>query len=88
MDAAKGEYWLRYLDSHDNPDHVVYAKFNFRIIYVEPLIPELQSTGSDEVVYSQRTRTERREIRMDGHLNSIDFYADEDMKTLIYEYIP
>ena len=88
LDPKSSEQLMKTMNTTNNIDRIVYTRFNFKVVYIEPLTRNIQSTSSNEVIYSQASKSERREMRMDAHLDSIGFFQDEEMTKLIYEYKP
>lgn len=82
------EKLLKTMESDNNSSRIVYTRFKFHVVYIEPLLKSLQSKNSSDIVYTQATKSERREMRLDAILDAIDFYEDEAMTKLIYEYKP
>ncbi len=80
------EALLQQMKDDKNENRVVSAWFNLRVIYVEPL-RQGQLSG-EERRYSQSNSLDPTMVRLDVHLDSIDFYEDEAMTKLIYHYQP
>jgi hypothetical protein len=73
-----------------NTKHIISARFNLRIVYIDPLRKTgVGGAGKENVVrYAQSNVVQERSVRLDARLDSIDFYEDPGMTRLIYEYEP
>lgn len=88
LSPENAEILLKDMIAHNNADRIVFARFNFKVVYIEPLLRSIQSKYSSDLIYSQATKAERREMRLDARLDSVDFFEDENMTKLIYQYKP
>lgn len=80
---------LKQMETDKNIDRIVTATFNFHIIYIEPLHKNIRSRDNPESdTYSQSNAPDNLSLRMDAHLDSIDFYQDAAKTKLIYRYEP
>jgi hypothetical protein len=70
----------------DKNARIIYARFNFRVVYVERLMTRINKYDKLAPPLSQDQN--RRYVRMDSNLGSIDFYQDEAHTKLIYSYRP
>jgi hypothetical protein len=68
-----------------NNNRVIYARFNLRIAYIEPLRKSHLGAGKPQFVQNSMARTNRT-MRIDVRLDSVDFFEDDDRTRLIYSY--
>lgn len=85
MSEEDGKMLLARMEESKNA-RVIYARFNFRIVFVEKLLEERDKNGKKLVALAQSPR--RRYIRLDANLGSIDFFEDEEHHKPIYSYRP
>ncbi len=85
LSEEDGKTLLHRMDKTGNKNHLVFTRFNFRIIYIEPLFRKKSSSGQ---FVGLLTQGRGDNVRMDAHLSSVDFYEDEEHKKLIYTYVP
>lgn len=86
---SDAEALLKQMEAEKNNDRVIYARFNLRIVYVSPLRRELKpGEAATNAVYTQGEKSGMDGMRLDAHLDSIEFYGDEAMTKLIYRYQP
>jgi hypothetical protein len=79
------ETLLQQMKDDKNDDRIVYARFNLRIIYIDPLRKDIQTgTSSAAAHYTQSNAPDAQSIRIDVHLDSIDFFEDAARTKLIY----
>jgi hypothetical protein len=80
---------LARMDKDENISRIIYARFNLRTVYVEPLRKTAgrNPEGVDDK-YVQSRVPEKSTVRLDVHLDSIGFYEDPQMTRLIYMYQP
>ncbi len=90
MDEQQAKHLLDEMDQKQNQERFVYARLNFRIVYIEPLEKEVTQTGVGPTVhYNQpHNMAARQELRMDGQLDSIQVYSDQKRTRLVYEFRP
>ncbi len=71
-------------------DGLVYARYNIRTIYIEPLqkMSSRRKKEKEEPVYGQSLGKTSKEVRFDAELDSIGFYEDRERTKLIYVYAP
>ena len=84
--AKDAEGLLQQMNSDHSKDHVVFTRFNLRVVYVEPM--RMTTNGTEVQTLRQSNSPELHTVRLDSHLDSIDFYEDELMTKLIYHYQP
>jgi len=74
------------LEKSGNKDHIIYTRFNMRVIYIAPLTRQLGLNGKplDTLTQGRAKKT----VRLDSHLDSIEFFEDKDRAKLIYSYRP
>lgn len=78
---------LKMMTESKNTDRIVYAKFNLRVVYVEPMRRTTKMVGLDlKTFYGQTTVDRPGLLRLDVRLDSIEFYADPQMRQLIYQF--
>ncbi len=77
------------MNKDDNPKRIIFVRFNFRTVYIEPLSKiERQTAGGGKTIYSQINAASTGEVRIDAQLDSIGFYEDQERTKLIYLYAP
>lgn len=78
---------LKMMTENKNLDRIVYAKFNLRIVYVEPMRRTTKRIGLEtRSIYGQSSVDRPGLLRLDARLDSIEFYADPQMRQLIYQF--
>jgi hypothetical protein len=70
----------------DNPDRIVYTRFNLRVVYIESLRPPATGVTNKPLVQSNAQGSQS--ARLDVRLDSIEFYEDPAMTKLIYRFQP
>jgi hypothetical protein len=73
------------LEGAGNTDHIIFTRFQFRIVYVEHLVRAKNADGKKNGPFKQPSGTA---VRLDSRLDSIDFYEDSARTKLIYTYRP
>ena len=80
---------LKRMDDAGNKERFIYARFNMRAVYIEPLRKSTTKVGQDLIVkYMQSNMPKVQSARIDMRLDSLDFYDDPAMKNLVYEFQP
>ncbi|HAX90708.1 MAG TPA: hypothetical protein DCY07_00670 [Rhodospirillaceae bacterium] len=92
-----GRALLERLNQAGNLTHIIFMRINVRVVFVAGLastkeireqkkkrLAERFSGGKASVLQNIKSGS----IRLDGELDSIEFYEDEDHKKLIYTYRP
>ncbi len=69
------------MERDKNYDRIIYARFNVKILYVEPLRKRTMTNG--ETIYKQGDKTFML-ANLDATVESIDFYEDSKHTRLIY----
>ncbi|MGE3623668.1 MAG: DUF4852 domain-containing protein [Bdellovibrionales bacterium] len=77
---------LKRLESEGNVSRVLYVRFNIRVLYIDPI--RRSRVASEQQAYTQAGTRAGRTIRMDGRLDSVDFFEDKEHTRLIYSYTP
>lgn len=88
MSEAEGNKLLNRLRAGGNKDLKVYVRFNMRASYVAPIEAvgdERKEEQKDTFVLSQKMRSG---IRIDAHLDSIEYFEDPERTKLIYRFTP
>ena len=89
MSEAEGKSIVDRLAADHNTNRYVYARLNIKIIYIDALRKSTSRVGEMIVTrYDQTTDGPLQSVRLDARLDSIDFYADNHLGTMIYEYTP
>lgn len=92
MDEEAGKILFKHLDERNNPDHLIYTRFNIGITYVAPFLQHKILTGGETNQDFRRGEgaivTTTSDIRFDGYLDSVEYYEDPEYTRLIYRYIP
>ncbi|MFY9287771.1 MAG: DUF4852 domain-containing protein [Alphaproteobacteria bacterium] len=86
LNEKDAEVMVKQMREGKNTDLIVYTRFNLRIVYIDPLTKALKSKDADS--YVQGTMRNGHQIRLDVHLDSMDFFSDKEMTKLIYTYQP
>jgi hypothetical protein len=81
---------LSRMTKDNNPDRLIFARYNFRTVYIEPLHrkAEMGKAASGKTQYTQTNSSSSDEVRFDVQLDSIGFYEDPQRTKLIYSYMP
>jgi hypothetical protein len=80
---------MKRMDEAGNKEHIVFARFNLRVVYVGPLTRKKDESGAYAGRYRQSDLANSVDnIRLDSRLESIDYYEDEAATKLIYSYSP
>ena len=80
---------LARMEKDENLGRIIYARFNLRTVYVEPLRKTAgKDAGGADDVYIQSKAPDKSTARLDVQLDSIGFYEDPQMTKLIYLYQP
>lgn len=87
MSESDGSKLLAKLREAGNKDLVVYTRFNMRVTYIAPLEAPTQDAakGKGDFVLAQ-PRGEN--LRIDTHLDSIEYFEDPERTKLIYRFMP
>jgi len=93
MTKKEGEVFLKRMEKEDNLDRIVYARFNINIIFVEPFLKKTIRTEEEARLDYQKGKAQEnifveRKIKLDGHLDSIEYYEDKARTKMIYKYTP
>ncbi len=93
MTKKQGEIFLKRMEKEGNYDRLIYVRFNIKIVFVEPFLKEeIRSEEEAKLDYQKgRNKTKlsvQRKIRLDGQLDSIEYYEDEALTKMIYKYQP
>ncbi|HEU0117514.1 MAG TPA: DUF4852 domain-containing protein [Alphaproteobacteria bacterium] len=84
LNAQDAEALAKRMADAGNPDKIIYTRFNLRITYIDP-IRHAEVKGENNGFTRPKNAAV---IRLDSHLDSIDFYEDAAMTKLIYTYRP
>jgi hypothetical protein len=76
------------MDLDQNEARIIYARFNMRIVNIEPLVKHDTRRGNRGELTFTQTPISGREVRLDARLDSVDFYEDKERKKLIAEIRP
>ncbi|MDD3029725.1 MAG: DUF4852 domain-containing protein [Alphaproteobacteria bacterium] len=89
LSESEAQALLSRMKAANNADRSVYARYKFRIVYVEPL-RRVQDISQTNAASSRREKASiaERNARLDAVLDSIEFYEDIDMTKLFYRYKP
>jgi len=79
---------LKQMESDKNTDHIVYARFNLRVVYIEPLRKEKKADQDIMTHYVQSDSLGAGIVRFDVRLESVNFYEDPENTKLIYQFQP
>jgi hypothetical protein len=80
---------LKLMDADKNFDHIIYASFNIRVTYIQPLRKETTGKGVEMVThYVQPDAVQLFAVRMDSKLESVNFYEDPQRTKLVYQFQP
>ena len=83
LSQSDAEVLLKQMNAEGNNSHIIYTRLQFKIVYVEPWTKDVRVPDSQ---YSQGPKSETNEMRLDARLDTVDFYEDEAMTKLIYQY--
>ncbi len=96
LSAEEGKLLLSRMVESGNKDRLVYARFNFRVVYVAPIVmdtPKTKAFGEDiseerrlGPMVTQSLMLQR--VAMDSRLDSIEYFEDPERTKLIYTYRP
>ncbi len=87
MSEADGQALVKQLDADQNPNRVIFARFNMHITYIEPVRKNVTNvSGTLLETYSQAKEGDPHILRLDAQMDNIEFYEDEAMHRLIYRY--
>ncbi|MFA4995088.1 MAG: DUF4852 domain-containing protein [Bdellovibrionales bacterium] len=80
---------LTRMEKNQNPERIIFLRYNFRTVYVEPLrkIEERRDMGQ-KAHYAQTNAGSQKEVKFDMQLDSVGFYEDPQRTKLIYQYTP
>ncbi len=80
---------LARMDKNQNSHRIIFARYNLRTVYIEPLRKSMSHTGDATVTrYDQSNAISRNAVRLDAQLDSVGFYEDAERTKLIYQYQP
>ena len=79
-----GKILLRHMKDTGNTDHLVYARFNMKVVSIAPLIRKREGRRLLFVPLTQDPPGPS--ILFNATLDSIDFYEDKEATKLIYTY--
>jgi hypothetical protein len=89
LSEAEGKAVVDKLAADHNTNRNIFARLNIKIIYIDALRKSTMRNGDMIVTrYDQTTDGPSQTVRLDARLDSIDFYTDNHLGNLIYEYIP
>jgi hypothetical protein len=87
MGEGDAKALLARMDQAQNDIRLIYARFNLRIVYIEPFQKVLVSPrDTTSYTYKQQNEAMPEYVRFDTRLDSIDFFEDPEMTKLIYQY--
>jgi hypothetical protein len=86
MQPDDAEKLLQQMKETGNNARVVYARFNLHVMFAEQLRKNFMQSGPE--TYSQGGRPPSDPFKFDAHLDSVEFFTDEDMTKLIYTFTP
>ena len=73
----------------DNPKRIIFARYNFRTVYIEPMHKiERDFFGQTKMRYAQTKAGSSDVVRLDMRLDSIGFYEDPQRTKLVYLFTP
>jgi hypothetical protein len=87
LPPADAQSILRQMDADKNTERKIFAKFNLTITYIDRW---RRNVSSRDLQYTQTIDhpPPPRTLRMNAHLNAVNFYEDEAMTKLIYSVKP
>jgi hypothetical protein len=89
LNEADAKALFEQMKESDNSDHLIFARFNLSILYIDPLRKSTSRFGAVTVNhYAQSNAPQPETVRFDVRLDSIDFYADNTLAHLVYQYEP
>lgn len=90
LSAEEGEVLLNRMNMAGNRDHIVYARFNMRVVYVAPIAERPESRGNRRITAAPMVtqNIKSNAIFLDARLDSIEYFEDPDRTKLIYIYKP
>ena len=87
FNEEEGKALLTRLNDAHNSDHILYARFNMRVLYVAPLKRGVNKQyGEPRGDYMQERHSGH--VRIDSHLTSVDLFEDKEMTKLVYSFRP
>ena len=77
------------MKNDDNVNRIIFERYNFRTVYIEPM-RKIETDGSPDakVRYAQTKADSYDGVRIDMQLDSIGFYEDPQRTKLIYLFTP
>ncbi len=85
MEPKDSERLLHYMDVTANNEHNIFARFNFNVVYVEPLHKAPADTRGPPYVQGHN---DSNAIIMDVEIGSVEFFRDAERTELVYTYTP
>jgi hypothetical protein len=86
LSADEGKLLLDRMNGAGNTDRFIYTRFNFRVVYIAPIVPEAEQAaragGSSAAMVTQSTDNDA--VTMDARLDSIEYFEDPERTKLIY----
>ncbi|MDD5585748.1 MAG: DUF4852 domain-containing protein [Alphaproteobacteria bacterium] len=86
LSEEDGQTLLTRMDGSNNKSHLVFARFNMRIVFISRLTRPLDQNNRPAKMLRQDAG--KNFVRLDARMGSIDFYEDEARTKLIYSYRP
>lgn len=92
ISAEEGNVLLQRMVKSENVNRIVYARFNIRVVYVDPMKGE-EIEGRDfsaKTPYAPMVAQDAMAdgAKMDSRLDSIEYFEDQERTKLIYRYVP
>lgn len=92
MSSENAQKLVERMDQNGNVDKIVYVRFNIQVIYVEPFLKTTVRTLEEEKDLFRKTGafdtlSGSADIRLDGRLDSIEYYEDEARTKMFYKQV-
>jgi len=90
LSKEEGEDLFDRMTAQDNKDHIIYANFNIRTIYIAAIATakEMREREKELSVAKVRQDVQYSSIVLDSRLDSIEYFEDPARTKLIYIYRP
>lgn len=89
MNEEDGKKIFSRMDKNNNLDHLIYVRFNINVTYVAPFLDKTDRAGVSASEDFRRGKEEvikgTGKVRIDGMLQSIEYFEDEAYMRLLYK---
>lgn len=87
---ADAQALLHQMQQDKNSDRIIHMRINMTVTYISRVHKEVLGAGTNgkRITYFQLKDVDPKMVRMDVHINSVNFYEDPQETKLIYSFNP